>query len=228
MPVPLGGVNPDHFIFVPSSFQIKPGAKIRNDLFVGPGLGVGLQVPSLLNRYEHTQERAHTLHFCTADSITCAVLQELLQTPEINCTCFQNSMCCLQGGVFLLQDAQGRPDPNKVLKATFKFSLGGIAGMTHMQREWAVGRRLAPLEKLDKALPGFMATGAAVLTRAGTFKGTMAHMALLCLQQHTRHCSDTCHMQAWPCIHLDCCCRLHIGTDTRQELRQTHRPAGIS
>ncbi|KAL3148346.1 hypothetical protein ABBQ38_013803 [Trebouxia sp. C0009 RCD-2024] len=118
MPMPLGGVNPDHYIFVPGSFQIKPGAKIRNDLFVGPGLGVGLQ-----------------------------------------------------GGVFLLQDAQGRPDPDKVLKATFKFSLGGIAGMTHMEREWAVGRRLAPLEKLDKALPGFMATGAAVLTRAGTFKG---------------------------------------------------------
>lgn len=80
-------------------------------------------------------------------------------------------LCCLQGGVFLLQDAQGRPDPDKVLKATFKLSLGGIAGMTHMEREWAVGRRLAPLEKLDKALPGFMATGAAVLTRAGSFRG---------------------------------------------------------
>ena len=62
----------------------------------------------------------------------------------------------VQGGVFLLQDAQGRPDPDKVLKATFKFSLGGIAGMTHMEREWAVARRLAPLEKPDKAIPGFM------------------------------------------------------------------------
>ena len=42
--MPVGGVNPDHYIFVPSKFQVKPGAKIRNDLFVGPGLGVGLQV----------------------------------------------------------------------------------------------------------------------------------------------------------------------------------------
>ena len=53
--------------------------------------------------------------------------------------------------------------------------------MTHMEREWAVGRRLAPLEKLDKALPGFMATGAAVLTRAGTFKGKLPHKALHCI-----------------------------------------------
>lgn len=44
--MPVGGVNPDHYIFVPSKFQVKPGAKIRNDLFVGPGLGVGLQVRS--------------------------------------------------------------------------------------------------------------------------------------------------------------------------------------
>ena len=67
------------------------------------------------------------------------------------------------------------------MKATFKFSLGGIAGMTHMEREWAVGRRLAPLEKLDKALLGFMATGAAVLTRAGTFKGKLPQKALHCI-----------------------------------------------
>ena len=71
----------------------------------------------------------------------------------------------------MLQDAQGRPDPNKVLKATFKLSLGGIAGMTHMEREWAVGRRLAPLEKPAKATPGFMATGAAVVTKSGIFRG---------------------------------------------------------
>ena len=44
MPTPVGGVNPDQYIYVPSKFQVKPGAKIRNDLFVGPGLGVGLQV----------------------------------------------------------------------------------------------------------------------------------------------------------------------------------------
>ncbi|DBA73916.1 hypothetical protein WJX79_008469 [Trebouxia sp. C0005] len=118
MPSPGGGTNPDHYVYVSNKFQIKPGAKITNELFVGPGLGVGLQ-----------------------------------------------------GGVFLLQDAQGRPDPNKVLKATFKLSLGGIAGMTHMEREWAVGRRLAPIEKPDKGIPGFMATGAAVVTRSHVFRG---------------------------------------------------------
>ena len=100
-------------------------------------------------------------------------------------------LCCLQGGVFLLQDSQGHPDPDKVLKATFKLSLGGIAGMTHMEREWAVGRRLAPLEKLDKALPGFMATGAAVLTRAGSFRGVQHRQ--LCL---TTACNYACHIES--------------------------------
>lgn len=80
-------------------------------------------------------------------------------------------VAALQGGVFLLQDAQGRPDPNKVLKATFKLSLGGIAGMTHMEREWAVGRRLAPIEKPGGGIPGFMATGAALVTKSHVFRG---------------------------------------------------------
>ena len=44
MPSPGGGTNPDHYIYVSNKFQIKPGAKITSDLFVGPGLGVGLQV----------------------------------------------------------------------------------------------------------------------------------------------------------------------------------------
>ena len=48
MPSPVGAVNPDQYIFVPSKFQIKPGAKITNNMFVGPGLGVGLQVPPLV------------------------------------------------------------------------------------------------------------------------------------------------------------------------------------
>ena len=106
---------------------------------------------------------------------------------------------CLQGGVFLLQDAQGRPDPDKVLKATFKLSLGGIAGMTHMEREWAVGRRLAPLDKLDKALPGFMATGAAVLTRAGSFRGawrTQLCMASLLFATIHPTCSKSANAHA--------------------------------
>ncbi len=44
MPSPAGGTNPDHYIYVSNKFQVKPGAKITDDLFVGPGLGVGLQV----------------------------------------------------------------------------------------------------------------------------------------------------------------------------------------
>lgn len=44
MPSPGGGTNPDHYVYVSNKFQIKPGAKITNELFVGPGLGVGLQV----------------------------------------------------------------------------------------------------------------------------------------------------------------------------------------
>ena len=44
MPSPGGGTNPDHYMYVSNKFQIKPGAKITDDLFVGPGLGVGLQV----------------------------------------------------------------------------------------------------------------------------------------------------------------------------------------
>jgi len=90
--------------------------------------------------------------------------------------------------VFLLQDAQGRPDPNKVLKATFKLSLGGIAGMTHMEREWAVGRKLAPIEKPDKGIPGFMATGAAVVTRSHVFRGRFLLVWLAFMQCFHRSC----------------------------------------
>ena len=43
MPSPAGHKT-DHYIYVSNRFQVKPGAKITNDLFVGPGLGVGLQV----------------------------------------------------------------------------------------------------------------------------------------------------------------------------------------
>lgn len=105
-------------MYVSNSFQVKPGARINDNLFVGRGLGVGLQ-----------------------------------------------------GGVFLLEDGKGHTDPHKVLKATFKWSLGGIAGMTHMEREWQVGRALSALENTDKGVPGFMATGAAVVTKSGVFRG---------------------------------------------------------
>ena len=185
MPLSVGGVNPDQYIYVPSKFQVKPGAKIRNDLFVGPGLGVGLQVTQpLLGACQFAQQRQECargrreLRNALHHSVTgIEVLCKAVRTTSVLLSGL--GLCCLQGGVFLLQDAQGRPDPDKVLKATFKLSLGGIAGMTHMEREWAVGRRLAPLEKLDKALPGFMATGAAVLTRAGSFRGMLQPTALI-------------------------------------------------
>lgn len=32
------------YLYVPNSFQVKPGARINSELFVGKGLGVGLQV----------------------------------------------------------------------------------------------------------------------------------------------------------------------------------------
>jgi len=123
--------------------------------------------------------------------------------------------------VFLLQDAQGRPDPNKVLKATFKLSLGGIAGMTHMEREWAVGRRLAPLERAEKGIPGFMATGAALVTKSRIFKGDThaCHVRNPSLQLRTRTGQHEKHVTQN--VMADCGdhpCRLHFGANTWQEL----------
>lgn len=75
MPMPLGGVNPDHFIFVPGSFQIKPGAKIRNDLFVGPGLGVGLQVRKFAYACQFAQPIRSYTRTCTPTQRDTYVLQ---------------------------------------------------------------------------------------------------------------------------------------------------------
>ncbi|KAL3151979.1 hypothetical protein ABBQ32_001101 [Trebouxia sp. C0010 RCD-2024] len=76
----------------------------------------------------------------------------------------------LQGGVFLLQDNDGNTDPNQVLKAVFKFGIGGFFGMTNLEREWRVGRQLALLSAPGEALPGFMGTGAGVVTKSGKFR----------------------------------------------------------
>jgi len=76
-----------------------------------------------------------------------------------------------QGGVFLLQDAEGTTDPNHVLKVVFKFGIGGLFGMTNLEREWRVGRQLALLTEPGAALPGFMGTGAGVITMSGHFTG---------------------------------------------------------
>ena len=77
----------------------------------------------------------------------------------------------IQGGIFLLQDAAGRTDPDHVLKVVFKFGIGGLFGMTNLEREWRVGRQLALLAEPGRALPGFMGTGAGVVTASGQFRG---------------------------------------------------------
>lgn len=86
--MPVGGVNPDQYIYVPSKFQIKPGAKIRNDLFVGPGLGVGLQVTQPLLQFAQEGKNVladagnSTLNCITTKQGLCFV-QGLLQTTYV-------------------------------------------------------------------------------------------------------------------------------------------------
>ena len=82
-----------------------------------------------------------------------------------------SAVLIVQGGVFLLQDNDGKVDPNQVLKAVFKFGIGGLFGMTNLEREWRVGRQLALLTEPGEALPGFMGTGAGVVTKSGKFRG---------------------------------------------------------
>lgn len=55
--------------------------------------------------------------------------------------------------MFLLQAAAGRVDPNQVLKI-FKTGVGGLFGVTNLEREWRVGRQLALLAEPGNALPG--------------------------------------------------------------------------
>ena len=76
-----------------------------------------------------------------------------------------------QGGVFLLQNADGSVDPDQVLKVVFKLGIGGLFGMTNLEREWRVGRHLALLTEPGEALPGFMGTGAGIVTKSGKFTG---------------------------------------------------------
>ena len=45
--------------------------------------------------------------------------------------------------------------------------------MTNLEREWRVGRQLALLSAPGEALPGFMGTGAGVVTKSGTFRGML-------------------------------------------------------
>ena len=131
----------DEFIYVPDDFKVKEGARLTEQLLVGKPLGVGLQV----------------------------IVQ--ITTPPFVCCPLLNFKQFLQGGVFLLQDNEGNTDPNQVLKAVFKFGIGGFFGMTNLEREWRVGRQLALLSAPGEALPGFMGTGAGVVTKRGKFRG---------------------------------------------------------
>ena len=79
----------------------------------------------------------------------------------------------MQGGVFLLHDGNGKVDHNQVLKAVFKFGIGGLFGMTNLEREWRVGRQLALLTDPGEALPGFMGTGPGIVTKSGQFRGVL-------------------------------------------------------
>lgn len=75
--------------------------------------------------------------------------------------------------MFLLQDGNGKVDTNQVLKAIFKFGIGGLFGMTNLEREWRVGRQLSLLTDPGEALPGFMGTGSGVVTKSGKFRGVL-------------------------------------------------------
>ena len=102
----------------------------------------------------------------------------------------------------MLLDNEGTPDPNQVLKAVFKFGVGGFFGMTNLEREWRVGRQLALLSAPGEALPGFMGTGAGVVTKSGKFRGVLP------LQLYSRDSIQTnlviAHVVAWSCIHTSC------------------------
>ncbi len=94
------------------------------------------------------------------------------------CRAFSDSgyVALKQGGVFLLHNAEGFTDPNQVLKVVFKFGIGGLFGMTNLEREWRVGRQLALLTEPGIALPGFMGTGAGVVTVGGQFTGVHSRL----------------------------------------------------
>ena len=135
----------NEYIYVSDNFKVKEGARLTENLKVGKPLGVGLQVRLSLLR---SKDRMHIGKSRLAVDLR-------------------------QGGVFLLEDNAGNTDPNQVLKAVFKFGIGGLFGMTNLEREWRVGRQLALLTQPGEALPGFMGTGAGIVTKSGKFRGTL-------------------------------------------------------
>ncbi len=77
------------------------------------------------------------------------------------------------------------------MKAVFKFGIGGLFGMTNLEREWRVGRQLALLTEPGEALPGFMGTGAGVVTKSGKFRGTVFTSALAHCPQVSKSISQS-------------------------------------
>ena len=138
------------FIYISDDFKVQEGARLTADLYVGKPLGFGLQV--LLPYFE----------------VKC---NHALFASPVNAS-------TVQGGVFLLQDGTGKVDTGQVLKVVFKFGIGGIFGMTNLEREWRVGRQLALLAEPGKALPGFMRTGAAIVTDSGHFRGALLQLKI--------------------------------------------------
>jgi hypothetical protein len=57
-------------------------------------------------------------------------------------------------------------------------ALGAFFGMTNLEHEWRVGRQLALLTEPGAALPGFMGTGAGVITMSGHFTGIENPLAM--------------------------------------------------
>lgn len=53
--------------------------------------------------------------------------------------------------------------------------------MTNLEREWRVGRQLALLTEPGEALPGFMGTGAGVVTKSGKFRGAVRNVPYSCV-----------------------------------------------
>ncbi len=152
------GSTQDEYVYVPDDFKVKEGARLTENLVVGKALGVGLQVISAASSPKV---------ICHAKGMQFSLIK------------------LLQGGVFLLQDNDGKTDPNQVLKAVFKFGIGGLFGMTNLEREWRVGRQLALLTEPGEALPGFMGTGAGVVTKSGKFRGAVLLQCALCMSQQS-------------------------------------------
>ena len=79
--------------------------------------------------------------------------------------------------MYNLVDSEGNVDQARVLKCKHPHAL-----LTKIRREWEVGRRVSSLFSPETSLPGYMATGEAVVTEKGSYQG----------RQHFLRCSPHC------------------------------------